>query len=244
MPAQSPEEAGQPSWVRLNSEYDPGQFLFDYVNDRQLADVAQSLGLDLAESRQITRDTRGGGSAKFSLKVVELANTHDDGLAESAAHAGAMHTATLIAILARLKQAAALSVLSQPSVDGPGGMVAACSAAAASHSWTVVDGDWVVGADGQRLTLVRSSAARADLDADDIRIEVEIPALPDEVLPTGRVRLVDMRRIAASVFGHVEAWDEADRRAAVIAQAVFLRIGDPRFTWSGASFGDNVNGDF
>jgi hypothetical protein len=234
----------QAAWLGLGSEYDPGQFVFDYFNDRQLADVAQGLGLDLAQSRQVTRDVRDRGDVKVSLKVLELGGGRDRGAAEAATHAGAMHTATLIEILVRLRQAARLHALAQTSLDGPSGMLAACRAAASNRSWVIVDGDWVVSEAGLSLRLIRAAGAERDFDAGDINVEAEIPALREELMPTGRTRLVAGRTIAANVFGHIETWAEDDKRLTITVHAEFARIGDPRFSWSGASFGDNSDGDF
>lgn len=231
-------------WLALGGDYDPGALVFDYFNDRQLGDLAQSLGLNLALSRQVTRDKEGAGQLKVSLKVVEVAASDKHGSAEAATHAGSMPTAIFIEIYVRLRQELRVQVLSHPRVDGPTGMLAACRSAVSDRSWVIVEGDWTVSEAPLSLTLVRSAGAPEDLDRDELTITAAVPADHDELLPTGRVRLAPGRRILGTVFGQIDAWNEANRCLALIAHAEFMRIGDPRFQWHGRSFGVSSNGDF
>ena len=231
-------------WLALGGDYDPGALVFDWFNERQLADLAQSLGLNLELARQITRDKKGTDGLKVSLKVVELSGGNERGLAEAATHAGALPTATFIEIYVRLRRESRLQVLSKPSVDGPTGMLAACRSAASSDTWALIEGDWTVSHDPICLTLVRPAGASRDLEDGELRLEALIPAKPDELLPTGRVRLTPGLRLRATVFGQIESWIEQEPSLTLIAHAEFARVGDPRFEWHGRSYGDASNGDF
>ena len=210
-------------WLALGGDYDPGALVFDWFNERQLADLAQSLGLNLELARQITRDKKGTDGLKVSLKVVELSGGNERGLAEAATHAGALPTATFIEIYVRLRRESRLQVLSKPSVDGPTGMLAACRSAASSDTWALIEGDWTVSHDPICLTLVRPAGASRDLEDGELRLEALIPAKPDELLPTGRVRLTPGLRLRATVFGQIESWIEQEPSLTLIAHAEFAR---------------------
>jgi hypothetical protein len=94
-------------------DYDPGQFIFDYFNDVQIKDLAQSLGVDLVQSREITRDKAANGSWKLTVKVVEAGGGIQRSAGESAAHLGALPTATLIEVLVKLREQVRLFTESQ-----------------------------------------------------------------------------------------------------------------------------------
>jgi hypothetical protein len=231
-------------WLRLGGEYDPGQFVFDYFNDPQLSDLAQSLGLDLATSRQITREKHASGNLKATIKVVEVSGGAGGSTAEAVAHTGPLQTATLLEVLVRLREQVRLFILSEPRVDGPTGMLAACDAAAHERGWIVVEGFWRVQAEPLALQLIRVSEDADALDDHRLTIGIEVPARTAELTPTGRRRLGSDRVIRADVFAQTEHWSKDDQEFIAIAHAVFARLGDPRFGWHGASFGDNSNGDF
>ena len=239
------DEDAAPRWAYLRSEYDPGQFVFDYFNSRQLADVAQSLGIELAEARQVTREDRNATDAEFSLRVVALSGGRERGTSASETLAGVLPTAALIEILARIQSRSRLQVITRPTVEGPTGMIAACRDAVDRRSWVILEGEWLVHQGPLRLQLVRAEGATSDLRDGECSVEAIVPASMDELMPTGRVRLTTGRRISANVFGQIESWsEEAEARLEVIAHAEFARLGDTRFDWRGASFGDNSNGDF
>jgi hypothetical protein len=176
--------------------------------------------------------------------VVELGAGTQQSASESATHAGALPTLMLIQILAELERQKRLHPIAQPRVEGPSGMLAACRDAASRRGWVIVDGEWTVSEQPLALRLVRAAQARSDLGEHELVVQAVVPAIADELTPTGRVRLTSGQRIAANTFGHIERWSEDDRQLTVIALAAFARVGDPRFQWRGASFGDNANGDF
>ena len=140
--------------LSILGRYDPGQFVFDYFNDTQMKDLAQSLGLDLAQSREIRREKADNGNWKVTVKVVEVGSGAQRSTAESAAHAGALQTATLSEVLVRLSDGGRLYVLSHPSVEDT---IAGCQVAVRRLSWAIVDG--VAGRPAGRL---RTDFADAD----------------------------------------------------------------------------------
>jgi hypothetical protein len=149
----------------------------------------------------------------------------------------------LIAMLARLDDQSRLYGLPGRAND-PAGLVAASRRAAADHGWVIVEGSWTVSSEPITTELVRPTPYGQDLDDGDVTVKALVPARRDDLLPTGRLRLTPDNRTEADVFGHIDGWDDSARSLAVIADAVFARVGDPRFEWKGASFGDNRNGDF
>jgi hypothetical protein len=221
-------------------DYDPGQFVFDYFNEMQIKDLAQSLGLDLVQSREVKRERASSGNWKFSVKVVETGVSAQRLTGESAAHLGALPTATLIEVLVRLREERRLDVLSQPTVDRT---LDACRAAMGRLSWVIVEGLWRVHAEPISLVLL-CTADGADLSEESLIVRVEVPGGLDDFTPSGRLRLTPGRQIRAHIFAQPEHWNEERREFTVIGHAVFARMGDSRFRWHRARFGDSSDGDF
>lgn len=92
------------SSAKLGGRYDPGHFVFDYFNEPQLYDLAQSLGSDPTVARQVVREGGRNASTKFTVKVLEVTTGRDAKLSESTTLPGSLHTAVLIDILARLNR--------------------------------------------------------------------------------------------------------------------------------------------
>jgi hypothetical protein len=209
---------------------DPRPFVFDYFNDSQIKDLAQSLDLDLALSREIKQEQARSGGWKVSAKVAEVGVGSQLSAGESAAYSGPLQTETLIAVLVRLRQQIRLHTLSHSSVDH---VRVAAKAAIWESGWVIVDGLWQVG-DPLSLTLIRTSEGAELLDG-HLEVWIDVPANPDELTPTGRARLRPGRQITADVFAQPEQWNESGSKFTAIAHAVFARKGHWDFKWMGAS---------
>lgn len=229
--------------VKLRSPYDPGHFVFDYFNDVQLKDLAQSLGIDLAVSRQLLREENSSSAAKVSIKVLEVTGGQQSTVTESSVHSGPMPTMTLLEILSRLRAEIRLWSVSQTHVAGANGVASACKAAASEHGWVIVEGIWEVCTKPLALRLLKTSDDAEPLDG-RFNLTVGLPGTVEDLTSSGKVRFATGRPIRADVFAQTDYWCEEDHEFIAVAHAVFARMGDPRFAWHGASFGENSNSDF
>jgi hypothetical protein len=231
----------------LGGQYDPGHFVFDYFNDAQLYDLAQSLGGDPSVNRQVVREGGRNIDTKFTLKILEVNAGVASKLAETTNFAGSLHTAVLIDILARLNKSeedweGRLIRLSRTGTDE---MRGACENAASRRTWVMIEGRWRV--EGEEPSLLHFVPEPSSSHVDAVSISVEVPARSEELTHSGRVRIRPGREVEAAVFAQPETWVRDERRFTAIAHAVFARLGDPRFEWSSAklwSTGDSSNGDF
>jgi hypothetical protein len=221
-------------------DYDPGQFIFDYFNEMQMKDLAQSLGVDLIQSREIRRDRASSGNWKLSVRIVEAGGGDQRSAGEVAAHLGALPTATLIEVLVRLREQVRLYTGSDLSADQTLG---AWMAAMRNRSWMLEEAVWEVEEGPLSVTLLTTLNHTGPSPGATV-IKVQIPGERNEFTPSGRLRLTSGRHIGATVFAQPEQWDEDRRELIAIAHAVFARMGDPRFRWRGASFGDNSDSGY
>lgn len=223
------------SWRRrdlsiLGEGGDPRPFVFDYFNDSQIKDLAQSLDLDLALSREIKQEQASKADWKVSAKVAEVGGGGQLSAGRSAAYSGPLQTETLIAVLVRLRQQIRLHTLSHSSVDH---VRVAAKAAIWESGWVIVDGLWQVG-EPLSLTLIRTSEGAEPIDG-HLEVRMDVPANHDELTPTGRVRLRSGQQVTADVFAQPEQWNENGSQFTAIAHAVFARKGHWNFRWKGAS---------
>jgi hypothetical protein len=227
----------------LRTEYDPGEFIFDFYNGAQVRNLAQSLGIDLAQSREVTKETTRNGEVKLSVGPLGFGGGGGQAVATSTSLSGDLESAVFLSVAARLREELHLFSLSQSRVDGPHGMIKACEAASSADGWVIAEGTWELASDRLALRLAAVEDMAEPLGG-RIGVEMMVPGEPADLTATGRLRFVPGRPIRATVFAHCEDWNPEERRLVGIAHAVFKRQGEPRYRWPGASFGDNSNGDF
>lgn len=218
------------SRVLLGAPYDPGQFVFDYFNEAQLLDLAQSLGFDPMVSRQLTRETSTGGDVKATIKVLEIGRRNEDGVAESATHVGALANALLIGIVSRLLRHRRLWAVPTPGVE----LIArTLETATRNYGWLIISGLWRVEADPPALRLLKISGGNATIE-DQSLVRIGIPLKSTALTDSGSLRLQGGRDIRADVFAQTDDLDSESGQFVGIGHAVFARMGDPRFQWSSA----------
>jgi hypothetical protein len=232
----------EPRRTELSAKYDPGQFVFDYFNESQLSDIAQGLGINLATSRLVSHESTTGANGKFAL-VVEFGASHDRKAGEAANYQGMLQTATIVEVLVRLQQARRLAAhtVARGTLSAIGG----AWHTAAETGWLIAESMWHVGVDPLVLRLAGGSCSSDSLD-EPPDVVIEVPAVSNELTPSGRVRLRRDQCIKASVFAQVEKWGRDQTHVVGIAHAVFARQGDHRFEWQGVqySYGSNGSGGF
>lgn len=202
--------------------YDPGQFVFDYCNEQQLAGVAASLGIDIATSRSYSKNVSGQLGGKATIKIFEVSGERTSASTESTTAQGTPYSAVLLQLLSRLDSRKTVQSfeLGDSWEDASRGL----EIAVGQGCWLILSGEYLV--DHDRLLLSWSPDEGHGVDA-------FIPATLEDLTPTGRVRLTNFPKIKADVFAQINSWSDGMARLSVIAHAVFARIGgDPRFSWS------------
>jgi hypothetical protein len=221
------EDGTDSSRVLLHADYDPGEFVFDYFNQSQLLDLAQSLGFDPMVSRQVSREKSSSSEGKATIKVFEIGRRSEHGVAESATHVGALANAIMIMILSRLMRQNRLWAVSTPSVDS---IARTLETATRSYGWLIIGGFWRVETDPPSLRLIKMSAESANIE-DQLLVKIDIPVKSPALTGSGSLRLTGGRDIRADVFAQTENWDSESGQFLGIGHAVFARMGDPRFHW-------------
>jgi hypothetical protein len=219
----------------ITFDFNPGQLVFDYFNATQLADVAQSLGLDLAVSRSISRQESSKAGAKATIKILEVSGENSDSKSESTTTAGTLPTGVFLQILGQLDHAG--SIRSINLSDAADGVEFSLRNAVNGNEWLLLTGTFAVDAD----SFVLRGGAGADQSGPSIA--VYIPENAAELTATGKIRLCKLNRIRADILAQTEGWNDKRNELTVIAHAVLTRTGgDPRFSWGLTRYDTNSSG--
>lgn len=229
-PDMSSKDETDSSRAFLRTNYDPGEFVFDYFNEAQLLDLAQSLAFDPMVSRQVTREISTGGDVKATIKVLEIGRRNQQGVAEAATHVGVLANALLIGIISRLLRHGRLWAVSTPSVES---IARTLETATHNYGWLIIEGLWRVEADPPSLRLLKIAGGNATIE-DQLLVRIDIPLKSTALTDSGSLRLQAGRDIRADVFAQTEDLDRESGHFVGIGHAVFARMGDPRFQWRSA----------
>jgi hypothetical protein len=219
----------------ITFDFRPGQLVFDYYNVVQLADVAQSLGLDLALTRSINREEGGKSGAKATIKIPEVSGEKSNSTSESTTIAGTLPTAVFLQILGQLDHQMSIRSV---DLDGDSDAVSFLLGNAVNgNEWLLLTGVFTVDAESVCL---RGGAGPEQTTP---TATVHIPKDDTELTPTGKIRLRKLQRIKADVLAQAEGWSEERNELTVIAHAVLTRVGgDPRFSWGLTRYDTNSSG--
>ncbi len=230
-PDMTSKDGPDSSRALLRADYDPGEFVFDYFNEPQLLDLAQSLGFDPMVSRQVTREESSSIDGKATIKVLEIGGRNERGNAESATHVGALANAVLIGIVSRLLRHDRLWAVPAPNRES---IAKTLETATHNYGWLIIEGIWRVEADPPSLRLVKISGASANIE-DQLLVRIDIPLNSPALTGSGSLRLKGGRDIRADVFAQTDDLDSQSGQFVGIGHAVFARMGDPKFYWHSAS---------